>query len=549
MSNTVLLQKICFSIFLSIFCFFSNAQYTPGIVWGPIMGATSSHSIRIAFKSKTANHYSIAMTDSSLVKQDFSFTTNIELTISGNIYYYNIKGLKADTRYIFNITSAHDTVRGSFKTFPEDGARGYFHFTFGSCNENYKDQSIFATMGKLQPRFFLHLGDWTYPDHEHYPDTVPGHNKLYSSNYDTAIRVYDVRYSLPVLKDFLRYTPVDFCYDDDDMTIDGCSRTTFTELTMKGKKCEMIEHPLPDSVRMHTINSYFASFPAYDMMHSHTEGAYHSYKCGNTEIFFLDTRADRSPDTEIFHKRKNDKWRLKISPTHNNLGDQQYQWLLNGLKNSTADWKIIASGTNFNVGYKKVLDLSMVLENYLLPNGMNGAYVAAMLSSEWCGYPYQERGILNFCHKNKIANVVVLSGDAHTGAIDDGKNSGFPECLSGNLAVDNSKQLDYTYNALDFNIWDKGGQGVNNTNYDNTLGNIEIFGRDSLRMSVIDTKGQTIVKHTVMPGFIPRHYSMRQGTSLTGIGKLRSIGYIFRILRKQKQKKKQALPGVSSNAN
>lgn len=516
----------------------TNATAT--IVWGPVMGATSSSSITIAFKAKLQQkEFVVILSDAKGERITVQPVHAYSETVTGTLHKFKLEGLQANTQYSFTIYNTEDTLSGSFKTFPETGSKHPFSFTFGSCNENYENQGIFSVMEKQNPLFFLHLGDWTYPDHEVYPEHKPGgKNRLYSAQYNEALAAYDVRCTLPYMRNFMQHTPMDFIYDDDDMTIDGCSRTTYTELSMVGNVCEMSELPMPDSVRMNTINAYYASFPHYDMPHAKTEGAYHSFRCGNVEIFFVDTRANRSPDTEIFKPRKKGKWKMKVDATHSNLGEEQYQWLLNGLKNSTADWKIIASGTNFNIGYKKVLDLSMVLQSYMLPNGLNGAFVAAMLSSTWSGYPFQQRGIVNFCHKNKIQNVAVISGDAHTAAIDDGKNSGLPECMSGNLAVENTKQLDYVHNMLQFDIWNKGGQGLGNTNYENTMGKIEVFGADSLRMNVVDGKGKLLTTYTLLPGNIPCHYSMRQGTKVTAAAKLRSIGYIFRILKKRKQDKK-----------
>jgi len=47
--------------------------------------------------------------------------------------------------------------------------------------------------------------------------------------------------------------------------------------------------------------------------------------------------------------------------------------------------------------------------------------------------------ILAFCQRHGIQNVIRLSGDSHTSAINDDKNAGFPELMAGNLRQTNSR--------------------------------------------------------------------------------------------------------------
>jgi hypothetical protein len=84
------------------------------------------------------------------------------------------------------------------------------------------------------------------------------------------------------------------------------------------------------------------------------------------------------------------------------LGACQLNWLINGLKASTATWKFVMSPVPFN----------MTTKTY----------------DAWGAFPAEHAQILAAINDNKLKNVIVLSGDIHSGgAYDDGTRSGLPE--------------------------------------------------------------------------------------------------------------------------
>jgi hypothetical protein len=103
---------------------------------------------------------------------------------------------------------------------------------------------------------------------------------------------------------------------------------------------------------------------------------------------------------------------------------------------------------------------------------------------------------LNFISLNNIKNVIVLSGDSHTAAIDDGANSGLPEIMAGGLDITNS-QLAAILAAFGINIWNRGGQGLTTPDFNNAFGNITVFGSDSVRLSLIDEFGTEFAHYTI----------------------------------------------------
>ncbi|MCO5231158.1 MAG: alkaline phosphatase D family protein [Chitinophagales bacterium] len=110
---------------------------------------------------------------------------------------------------------------------------------------------------------------------------------------------------------------------------------------------------------------------------------YRSLKIGNlAEIFFLDTRIierdnETSPD----------------GPTKKMIGDVQMEWLQQGLKNSTAQWKVIA---------QQVMVAPML------------AFGLTLNTDQWDGYTFERKRLFDFINNNNIKNIVVLTGDIHT---------------------------------------------------------------------------------------------------------------------------------------
>ncbi len=438
------------------------------------------------------------------------------------IYKYRIE-LETETYYNLDSNSV-TSIQGTFKTFPSSKDTSHFSFTLGSCTEQHYNDSIFVEMQKHQPAFFLHLGDWLYTNN------FNERKYYYAESLEHQKELYQKRYEMPNLKKFLQTTPMDFVFDDEDGVFDDFSKHSYTELKMNGNVTEMKEVPYPDSLRTMAIVGLHTFFPSYQEVENQ---AYHSFVYGNTEVFFLDTRSTRSPNTEVFTKTKNGKYTYKVPNGHNILDSAQMNWLLNKLKNSTAQWKFIVSGVTFNKSYKKVIDIAMLkpAQNRKLPNGMTGAYIAASLSSMWFAFPETQAQLINFCRDNTIKNVIVLSGDAHTAAIDDGTNAGFPELMAGGLAQKNSKIASIIKNNLQLNLWNQGGQGINNSNFNDAFGKVSVNGNQSVTLSCVDKYGKIICSYEVKDGFIPKPYNYKKQKRISFGNKIKAAKQVLKIKR------------------
>lgn len=118
---------------------------------------------------------------------------------------------------------------------------------------------------------------------------------------------------------------------------------------------------------------------------------YRQYKYGDLfELFMLDM------DSYVI-KVKDDSLNATF------LGEQQKLWLEEGLKNSTARWKIIGSQKMVAGWYSKGLPF-----NKKIPG--NGIFFDP---SSFDGYYWERDSLLRFIDANNIDNVFVLSGDMH----------------------------------------------------------------------------------------------------------------------------------------
>jgi phosphodiesterase/alkaline phosphatase D-like protein len=467
------------------------------------------------------------------VNAELSETTNFATVIRGTqqnttvdgdfVALIDVAGLKANTKYFYRAIvngAAQGEVR-SFMTFPTPGAIQPFTFTFGSCQQSGPAADFGAPWAGLvyekmvadTPRFFLQIGDWTYPD------TIIRTVSLgfpifenYAQNYDSVKASYRNKYHPSYrMQQLMRIAPVDYVYDDHDFgnnNSDGASA--------------------PPQALANSLRGYRELFPGYPLPNPQG-GIWHKFTFDNCDFFMLDLRARRDTNSAAFNPQFFDPPRLiiplpatpvKLSPRpgHSILagmpvaGENQRDWLLRGLRQSTARWKFLCSSVPFNLGFKRVIDSALArynsnpLLNYLINDPVRGPipvlFVASEVADKWVGFPEDVQALLNTVVTNKIKNVIVLSGDIHTGAIDDGRNAGFPELVAAGLDIGNSKIIPLL-EQFGINIFNKGGQNTATNNFNKAYGRVTVFGNDSVRLDIVDEFGALIATHTVKDGFLP----------------------------------------------
>lgn len=450
---------------------------------------SASASVRLAATSDFNNavYGQATVTDSA---RDFAALITIDNLQPDQLYFYQA--------LINNVPAGE--VR-SFKTFPRTGARAPFRFAFGSCIVNRKtpsatDGRVFEVMAQDEPRFFLQIGDWTYPDSTESPQNP---QRVFSADMSRIQASYRSKYdSIYAVQKVLRTTPIDYVYDDHDYMNNDASATSY---------------PVPESlrtvqvspqVRTNSIRAYQELFPGYALANANG-GIWHKFAFGNADFFMLDTRSQRSPNFDAFvYNAATDSIEFAPKPNHSMLagdpsliGEDQMTWLLRELETSTADWKFIATTVPFNRGLRGAIDLSVSLQDSMIVLPGQGAQsllnVALGMCDKWVGFPAEQERLEQFIRERQIKNVIMLSGDTHTAAIDDGANAGVPEIMAGALEQSNSL-LVFLLQLFGFNIWNGGGQ-INNFN--DAYGRVTVFGADSVHLEIIDELGAQVARQTI----------------------------------------------------
>lgn len=478
----------------------------PTTTHGPIVGCVTPASARFAIRTDTTASVRIILSQDSI---SWSNPTYTNTTITDSSYDYFVvlraKGLTPSTTYYYQPEVYGKPVAsfvGKFKTFPRKGEAAIFSFLFGSGQQQVWDDSksnignIFPVMAQENAHFFLHQGDW------HYPDTTDSELgdplNYFSKHKDLIYESYKTRYdpNFP-MAEMLKVMPVDYTYDDHDWVDDNCDRTYMTQ------------------GGANTIQVYQEAFPHYTLP-SASNGIWHKFNCGNANIFMIDNRAQRDPNMNaLLWWGDRYVFAADYLDDHTILGEEQMNWLLDELKASTATWKFISSGTPFNPAWRGLLELSLMLQGSAydpLLDPATGqertmAFLAKEFADKWCGFPSDINKLLTKIIEYDIEGVIFLSGDTHTSGIDDGTHSLIPEIMAGGLDRTNSQLHAFAKEVFKVDIWNKGGHTYDNDippDLGNAYGRVKVCGADSVVMQVVSESQNILATHTVLPDYVPR---------------------------------------------
>jgi hypothetical protein len=137
--------------------------------------------------------------------------------IVDDVWEYGLTGLAPNTKYYYGFGVAQ--VAGEFTT-ALDGA-GTFSIALASCNETSSNRHTFHRIWNRDPAFFLHMGDWGYPDIEVDDPT------LFYTNYKNNLTQSNQKL-------MFANTPMAYMWDDHDFganNADGSSPSRPAALT------------------------------------------------------------------------------------------------------------------------------------------------------------------------------------------------------------------------------------------------------------------------------------------------------------------------------
>ncbi len=313
------------------------------LMGGPMLGNLSNDGVVIWLRPSTSDKITVNVSkpDGSLEKSYIKKSVE-----PGTEQRIAIDGLTPGTEYKYAVhIQKRRVAEGNFTTAPDSGTKGTFKLTFGSCfhkigihNPNLIDQIL-----KRKPDAMMLLGDIAVDDREN-------NFNMHRSDYllrDVSIPWQRLAANVPL------YTS----WDDHDYLNNDLSGIPerFTEAdrsTLRQLWYQNWNNPVNES-----------------------PGIYFNTHIGPVEIIMLDTRSCRENERRGHYGSY--------------LGMEQLNWLKEALKNSTAPFKVISSGTMWS--------------DYI-SNGKDS----------WGTWDVKAREeLFNFIETENISGVLLISGDRH----------------------------------------------------------------------------------------------------------------------------------------
>ncbi|HUF91561.1 MAG TPA: alkaline phosphatase D family protein [Candidatus Limnocylindria bacterium] len=285
-----------------------------------------------------------------------------------------LERLWAGTRYQYEVRAAGERVTGAFTTAPAADTDTPVRLAWsgdlggaGHCREVEDGYRIFRAMSARAPDAFLFVGDTIYADHRCGRAQLAGADYV-ASSLDELYGKHRYNRADAAVQHFFRRTSVYATWDDHEVENNfGPGH----ELMPAGRRA-------------------FQDYFALEGVPDDPGRIYRSARWGrHVEIFILDTRQYRSPNTDA------------DGPAKTMLGAAQRRWLLAGVSASDATWKLIVSS---------------------VPLGIftGGAHSDSWSNANVFGYPREGTGfvherdlILRSLHERGVGNVVFISGDVH----------------------------------------------------------------------------------------------------------------------------------------
>jgi alkaline phosphatase D len=384
--------------------------------------------------------------------QDTDFTLTIPL-----------EGLAPATRYRWYVfagtkgregtsTEARSVARGEFTTLHD--AKSHAPVTFawsgdlggqGRCRRGAAGYPIFDVMRAQQLSFFLFLGDTVYADGLcPSPPNEPGADFRAATLDEYRARHRDQR-AAEALRRFLETTPVYAIWDDHEVRNDFSG--PFDDRMPIGRQA---------------LREYWPIRGAAD----DPDRLYRTVRAGtDLEMFILDTRQYRSRNID------------QDGPAKTMLGEKQLQWLLSGLTESSATWKVIVTTVPLSIS--------------------KGGSASVPGNDGWAGGPgipgfeRERQVIVDHILGRRVKNVVFLAGDVHhvQANVYDPNGDGTPdfhEFVAGPLSAVSGKPTSASVGLRPTTLVNEGG-------YMN-FGLIRVTG-SSFDVRVLDEDGATRFSH------------------------------------------------------
>lgn len=360
---------------------------------GPWSGAITATSAVVKVKMrKPGQSVSLWVQNSSRPEPLRRFGPFVPGTNHNRIVTFALRGLSSASRYRYVIVvngQAEPAEAGTFLTFPTGAAS--FRFAFASCGKTGSTNASYERIREHNPLFFLCPGDF------HYEDIV-------TNRVDRFWHAYDKVFASRVQARLYRQIPLVYMWDDHDYCGNGSDdRATGRLAARAAYELYAPHYPLPFDGPQAPISQAFS--------------------IGRTRFIVTDLRSQRDPASAVDDGSKS------------MLGTAQKAWLKAELLAAKDSHALIfwvssvpwsgSSQTNF---YWPVTtnDFGYIHHSRLAYHTNNGAKPSKPSGGDsWAWYATERRELSDFIRDQGIRNLVLLHGDMHALAADNGSNSDF----------------------------------------------------------------------------------------------------------------------------
>lgn len=298
-----------------------------------------------------------------------------------------------DYWYQFRVGNALSPI-GHTRTAPRPGDRqNRLRFAFASCQHyEFGYYTAYRDMAKADLDFVIHLGDYIYEN-----AGSPGRVRSYALPECQTLEEYRTRYALyktdPDLQAAHAAFPWIVTWDDHEVDNNYAALIPEDDQSLA-------------AFRQRRIAAYQAYYEHLPLRRSSIPKdislqLFRRFRFGDlAEFHVLDTRQYRTdqPCQDGFKSLCAEA----ISPTASILGEQQEQWLYQGLSRSQTRWNVLAQQL-------------MVASFDIDPRPGSEVYNL----DQWDGYQASRDRLFQVLQQQKVSNPVVLTGDTHSSWVHD----------------------------------------------------------------------------------------------------------------------------------
>ena len=303
----------------------------------------------------------------------------------------------APNRYYYYVLESKGLIdmqnRGRFRTYP-DGPTS-FTFAFASCARTASSHSVFETILRDNPLFFMNIGDLHYLD-------------IKENNPDRFRAAYDLVLSSRTQSALYRSIPFVYMWDDHDF----------------GGNASDARNDVHEAARL-TYQEYVPHYPL--AAGSGNVPIHHAFTVGRVRFILTDLRSARTPIT------------VPDDASKTMLGSVQKEWLKSELLAAKSKYPLIfwvstvpwlgINTTNYYPVPAGYTGFAHHRNLPPLPISQGAVYTRgasrAPPEDHWSLFSTERRELADFIKENGIKGLCILHGDAHMLAADNGSNADY----------------------------------------------------------------------------------------------------------------------------